>query len=118
MPKSNPYIDKAIHQAKVLRQIILKMNEKDRAIEADADEAEAELRAKQDSTDYPTKKLKDFFEGDKVDDTWEPEDKNEEILFLVDRILYKLLDYSADDKWVSDKDYDERVQLRLKEVIK
>ena len=120
--KQNPYIDKAIRQAKVLRQLVLKMNERDKAIEAKQDEAEAELKAKKEAPDYPAKKLNSFFKEDyedKVDDTWkEPEDKNEEILFLCDRVLYKLLDYSDDDKWADETDYASRTQLKLKEIVR
>ena len=98
MAKANPYIDKAIRQAKVLRQLVLRMNEKDREIEKEYDEAEAELKAKKDAPDYPADTMGKFFEEskdyeDKVIADWEPEDENEEILFLCDRVLYRLMAY-------------------------
>ena len=116
MPKPNPYIDRAIRQATVLRQIVLRMNEKDRALEAVNDEAEAQLKAKKDAPDYPAKVMGDFFDEGKdyeerVVADWEPEDENEEILFLCDRILYKLLALDA-EKWINQDDYEERTQLK------
>ena len=65
MAKPNQYIDKAIHQAKVLRQIVLKMNDKERALEAVHDEEEAQQQAKKDASDYPAKELGDFFDEGK-----------------------------------------------------
>ena len=121
MPKPNPYIDKAIRQAKVLRQIVLRMNEKDRALEAVNDEAEAQLKAKKDAPDYPAKVMGDFFDEGKdyeerVVADWEPEDENEEILFLCDRLIYKLMAHDS-DKWFNQDDYEERTQLKMKEII-
>ena len=120
MAKPNKYIDKAIHQAKVLRQIVLKMNEQDRALEAVHDEDKAQKKAKKDASDYPAKELADFFnEADYQDNVvadWEPEDENEEILFLCDRILYKLMAQDA-EKWINQDDYEERTQLKLKEIV-
>ena len=120
MAKPNPYIDKAIKQAKVLRQLVLKMNEKDRALEAVHDEEEAKLKAKQDSTDYPAEIMDKFYEADyqeKVVADWQPEDAKEEILFLADRILYKLMSADA-DKWINQDDYEEKTVLKLKEILK
>lgn len=119
--KPNQYIDKAIKQAKVLRQIVLRMNEKDRALEAAADEEEAQLKAKKDSTDYPAEIMDTFFKEDKdyqekVVADWQPEDPNEEVLFLCDRILYRLLALDA-DKWHDAPEYIERTQLKLKEIV-
>ena len=121
MANHNQYIDKAIKQAKVLRQIVLRMNEKDREIEKEYDEAEAELKAKKDAPDYPADTMGKFFdEGkdyeDKVIADWEPEDENEEILFLCDRLIYKLMAYDT-DKWFNQDDYEERTQLKLKEIV-
>ena len=120
MAKPNPYIDKAIRQAKVLRQIVLKMNEKDRQLQSTEEEAEARLKAKKDSTDYPAEVMDTFFkEADYQDNVvadWEPEDENEEILFLCDRILYKLMAQDA-EKWINQDDYEERTQLKLKEIV-
>jgi len=118
--KHNPYTSKAIQQAKILRQLVLKMNERDKTFEADADEAEAELLAKKDSTDYPAKKLNSFFKEDYDDkgDAWEPKDLNEEILFLCDRILYKLMAYDADDEaWIDADDVETKEILKLKEIV-
>ena len=121
MAKPNQYIDKAIHQAKVLRQIVIKMNEKDRALEAVHDEDKAQKKAKKDSSDYPSEMLNKFFnEADYQDNVvadWEPEDENEEILFLCDRILYKLMAQDA-EKWINQDDYEERTQLKLKEIVR
>ena len=114
---SNPYTPRAIKQAKVLRQLIIRMNEHDRVEQSKEDEAEAQIRAKKDSTDYPAKQLEKFNEdSDEVAD-WEPDTENEEILFLVDRILYKLMSYE-DDTWVNQDDYEERTQLKLQEILK
>ena len=122
MAKPNPYIDKAIKQAKVLRQLVLRMNEKDRALEAVHDEEEAQLKAKKDSTDYPVDTMGKFFdEGkdyeDQVIADYLPQDENQEILFLCDKILYKLMAYDADDKWHDAPEYIERTQLKLKEIV-
>ena len=107
----NKYISKAIHQAKILRQVVLKMNERESALE-DADE---EVEAKKASTDYPAKQLEKFNEdADEVND-WQPEG-NEEILFLCDRIIYKLLAYNKDN-WNNEDDYSSRTQLKLKEIV-
>jgi hypothetical protein len=114
---SNPYTSRAIKQAKVLRQLIIRMNEHDRIEQAEEDEEEEQIRAKKDSTDYPAKQLEKFNEdADEVAD-WEPDTENEEILFLVDRILYKLMSYE-DDTWTNQDDYEERTQLKLQEILK
>jgi len=113
----NKYISKAIKQAKLLRQVVLQMNERGKALAA-AEEAEEEsLQAKKASTDYPSKQLEKFNEDadDAVAD-WQPDDENEEILFLCDRILYKLMAQDK-DKWINQDDYDERTQLKLKEIV-
>jgi len=114
----NKYISKAIHQAKVLRQVVLKMNERDKALVAAADAEEESLQAKKASTDYPAEEFGEFFNEDANDDVadWQPEDENEEILFLCDRILYKLMAQDK-DKWINQDDYDERTQLKLKEIV-
>ena len=120
MPKPNPYIDKAIKQAKVLRQLVLRMNEKDRALEAAQDEKEEKVKEKEDSTDYPAEIMDKFYEADyqeKVVADWQPEDAKEEILFLADRILYKLMSADA-DKWINQDDYEEKTVLKLKEILK
>ena len=118
---SNPYIDRAIKQAKILRQMIIRMNDTDKALENEYEEAQAKLKAKKDDPDYPSKVLKNYLEEaseDAVDDKWVPEDENEEILFLCDRILYKLMAYDdADDRWFDQERYRERTQLKLKEII-
>ena len=115
----NPFTDRAIRQAKGLRELVIKMNDYDRAEEAKEDEEEAQVQAKKDSTDYPAKQLEKFNEEDADEEVadWAPDDTKEEILFLCDRILYKLMS-QADDKWISDTDYIERTQLKLKEVMK
>lgn len=118
----NKYISKAIQQAKVLRQVVLKMNEADRAIEKETDDAAAAIKAKKDAPDYPADTMGKFFdEGkdyeDQVIADWEPQTDNEEILFLCDRILYKLMAYDAEDKWHDAPDYIERTQLKLKEIV-
>ena len=77
MAKANPYIDKAIRQAKVLRQIVLKMNEKDRQLQSTEEEAEARLKAKKDSTDYPAEVMDTFFKEEK-----DYQEKKEELLGL------------------------------------
>ena len=119
--KPNPYISKAIHQAKVLRRVVLQMNEKERALESADDEVQAELKAKKDSTDYPAEVMDTFFKEDKdyqekVVADWEPEDPNEEVLFLTDRILYKLMSLDA-DKWINQDSYEEKTVLKLKEIV-
>lgn len=120
MANSNPYIDRAIKQAKVLRQLVLRMNDKDRALAAVHDEEEAQLKAKKDSTDYPAEVMDTFFkEADYQDNVvadWGPEDANEDILFLCDRLLYKLMSVDA-DKWINQDDYEEKTVLKLKEII-
>ena len=120
MAKPNQYIDRAIHQAKVLRQIVLKMNEKDRALEAVHDEEKAQLKAKKDSTDYPAEVMDTFFKEadyqEKVVADWEPEDPNEEVLFLTDRILYKLMSLDT-DKWIDQDSYEEKTVMKLKEIV-
>ena len=115
---TNPYTPRAIQKAKGLRQLIIRMNEHDRSEQAEEDEEEAQIRAKKNSTDYPAKQLEKFVkeESDEVAD-WEPEDENEEILFLCDRILYKLLSY-GEDTWQNVDDFDERTQLKLQEILK
>ena len=113
----NKYISKAIKQAKLLRQVVLQMTERDKALEAADDAEEESLQAKKASTDYPSKQLEKFNEDadDAVAD-WQPDDENEEILFLCDRILYKLMAQDK-DKWINQDDYDERTQLKLKEIV-
>jgi len=119
--KPNQYIDKAIKQAKVLRQIVLRMNETDRQLQSAEDEEEAKLQAKKDSTDYPAEVMDTFFKEadyqEKVVADWEPDDDKEAILFLCDRILYKLMAYDADDKWYNQEDYEEKTVLKLKEIM-
>ena len=119
MAKANPYIHKSVHQAKVLRQYILKMIEKDRALEAAQDEKEEKVKEKEDSTDYPAEIMDKFYEADyqeKVVADWEPEDANEEVLFLCNRLIYKLMSLDT-DKWFNQDDYEERTQLKLKEIV-
>ena len=114
----NKYISKAIKQAKLLRQVVLQMNERKKALEA-ADDAEEEiLQAKKASTDSPAEEFGEFFNEDANDDVadWQPADEAEEILFLCDRILYKLM-AQDEDKWEDQNDYDERTQLKLKEIV-
>jgi len=117
----NPFIDKAIKQAKILRMLVLKMNERDKDIKDKRDEAEAELQVKKDSTDYPAEVIDTFFKEadyqEKVVADWEPKDENEEILFICDRLIYKLMAYD-NDKWFPEADYEERTQLKLKEIVK
>jgi len=119
---SNPYIDRSIKQAKILRQMIIRMNDTDKALENEYEEAQDKLKAKKDHTDYPSKVLKNYLEEvseEDVDDKWVPEDENEEILFLCDRILYKLMAYDdPDDRWFDQERYRERTQLKLKEILK
>ena len=119
---SNPYIDRAIKQAKRLRQLVIRMNETDKSLETEYEEAQAKLKAKKDDPDYPSKTLEKYLEEaseEDVDDKWEPGDENEEILFLCDRILYKLMAYDdADDRWFDQDRYRERTQLKLKEILK
>ena len=119
--KPNQYIDKAIKQAKVLRQIVLRMNETDRQLQSAEDEEEAKLQAKKDSTDYPAEVMDTFFKEadyqEKVVADWEPDDEKEAILFLCDRILYKLMAYDADDKWYNQDAYEEKTVLKLKEIV-
>ena len=113
----NPYTPRAIQKAKGLRELVIRMNEHDRVEKAKEDEEEEQIRAKKASTDYPANQLEKFVkeESEEVAD-WEPEDGNEEILFLVDRILYKLMSYE-DDTWKSEDDFEERNQLKLKEIL-
>ena len=117
----NPFIDKTIKQAKILRMLVLKMNERDKDIKDKRDEAEAELQVKKDSTDYPAEVIDTFFKEadyqEKVVADWEPKDENEEILFICDRLIYKLMAYD-NDKWFPEADYEERTQLKLKEIVK
>jgi len=117
----NPFIDKSIKQAKILRMLVLKMNERDKDIKDKRDEAEAELQVKKDSTDYPAEVIDTFFKEadyqEKVVADWEPKDENEEILFICDRLIYKLMAYD-NDKWFPEADYEERTQLKLKEIVK
>ena len=118
---SNPYIDRSIKQAKILRQLVIRMNDTDRSLETEYEEAEAKLKAKKNDPDYPSKTLEKYLEEaseEDVDDKWEPEDENEEILFLCDRILYKLMSYDANDRWFDQERYRERTQLKLKEILK
>ena len=115
---SNPYKPRAIKQAKGLRQLIIRMNEHDRVEQSKEDEAEAQIRAKKDGTDYPAKQLEKFNEdADEDVADWEPDNENEEILFLCDRILYKLMSYE-DDTRTNQDDYAERTQLKLQEILK
>lgn len=127
MAKPNPYIHKAVHQAKVLRQYILKMNEKDKEIEAEFDAEIERQQAEKDNPDNIKKTLDTFFKEadyqDKVIADWQPESDNEEMLFLADRLLYKLMAYDAekwidDEKWKDEDDYEERSQLKLKEIVR
>ena len=114
----NKYISKAIKQAKLLRQVVLQMTERDKALEAADDAEEESLQAKKASTDYPAEEFGEFFNEDANDDVadWQPEEPNEEILFLCDRILYKLM-AQDEDKWIDQDGYDERTQLKLKEIV-
>jgi len=114
---TNPYTSRAIQKAKGLRQLIIRMNEHDRIEQSKEDEAEEQIRAKTDSTDYPAKQLEKFNEDAEDVADWEPEDENEEILFLCDRILYKLMSYE-DDTWQNVDDFAERTQLKLQEILK
>ena len=115
---SNPYTARAIQKAKGLRQLVIRMNEHDRIEQAEEDEAEEEIRAKKDSNDYPAKQLEKFNEdADEDVADWEPDNENEEILFLCDRILYKLMSYE-DDTWQNVDDFAERTQLKLQEILK
>ena len=105
---SNPYTARAIQKAKGLRQLVIKMNDYDRAEEAEEDAEEAQVQAKKDSTDYPAKQLEKFNEdADEDVADWAPDDTKEEILFLCDRILYKLMS-QADDRWYDQESYEER----------
>ena len=114
---TNPYTSRAIQKAKGLRQLVIRMNKHNRIEQAEEDEEEEQIRAKKDSTDYPAKQLAKFVkeESEEVAD-WEPDNENEEILFLVDRLLYKLMSYE-DDTLTNQDDFEERTQLKLQEIL-
>ena len=118
---TNPYTPRAIQKAKGLRQLVIRMNEHDRIEQSKEDEEEEQIRtkkAKKDSTDYPAKQLEKFNEdADEYVADWKPDNENEEILFLCDRIIYKLMAYE-DDTWTNQDAYAERTQLKLQEILK
>ena len=106
--------DRAIRQAKRLRQTIMKMGE----LQRDIDDEEAEEEAERQSTDYPADQLKDF--NEQTDDIFDQDAADvTEILALADQLLYRLMDFNRidGDEWVNADDTQEKTMLKLKEVL-
>ena len=93
-------VDKAIKLSQELRKIILK------GFEADQDKAAYEKS---------DKSIEDFFK-ESTDNAVSTTD----ILAQIDAIIYSLMSYSPDEDngWHPESDYDERTQMKLKEIMK
>ena len=108
--------DRAIRQAKRLRQTIMQMGE----LQRDIEEEEAEEEEERQSTDYPADQLKSF-KNEQTDDIFDQDaDDVTQILALADQLLYKIMDFNRidGDGWVNADDTMERTQLKLKEVMR
>ena len=106
--------DRAIRQAKRLRQTIMKMGE----LQRDIDDEEAEEEAERQSTDYPADQLKDF--NEQTDDIFDQDaDDVTKILAMADQLLYKIMDFNKInvDGLVNADDTEEKTMLKLKEVL-
>ena len=118
-------IDKAVNNAKALRQTILKIQERQNRLE----DIEAEEEAEKEDSDYPADELQDYMESS------EPKpippsivkpsgivelDRAEVIdsLEMADALLYKLMSFSRNNtsRWIDIDDTEERTQLKLKEI--
>ena len=107
--------DRAIRQAKRLRQTIMKMGE----LQRDIDDEEAEEEAERQSTDYPADQLK-AFKNEQTDDIFDQDaDDVTKILALADQLLYKIMDFNRidGDEWVNADDTEEKTILKLKEIV-
>ena len=93
-------IDLALKLAQELRGIILK------GFKADQDK---EAYEKSD------KSISDFFKEENGTDV-----STTDILAQIDAIIYSLMSYNPDedDGWHPESDYDERTQMKLKEIMK
>ena len=92
----------------------MKIGEKQNAIE----DMEVEKEAKKQASDYPAEELAGWIDEGTEDIFDQDNDDITEILAMADALLYKLLDFDRNNgsKWVTDTDYDERTQLKLKEI--
>lgn len=108
--------DRAIRQAKRLRQTIMKMGE----LQRDIEDEEAEEEAERQSTDYPADQLK-AFKNEQTDDIFDQDaDDVTKILALADQLLYRIMDFNRidGDEWVNADDTEEKTILKLKEVMR
>ena len=119
-------IDKAVNNAKALRQTILKIQERQNRLE----DIEAEEEAEKEDSDYPAEELADYMESSEpkpiLPSIVKPSggivelDRAEVIdsLEMADALLYKLMSFSRNNttRWIDKEDTEERTQLKLKEI--
>ena len=106
-------VDMAVDNAKVLRQAILKIQERQNKLE----DIEAEEEAEKEDSDYPADELADYM-GEAEGEGDEGRAEVIEILEMADALLYKLMEMRRNNtsRWIDKKDTEERTQLKLKEI--
>ena len=81
-------------------------------------EEEKDLVAHQTSTDYSAEKLADFMNEEGLVLIEEEGIAATHLLDMTNKLLYALLDYNRDEvDWHDEDDFDERSQLKLREVL-
>ena len=91
-------IEKAVSITKRLRSVIMKI---------------VGLEKEKENYDASDLRIQDFFEEADAD----AGSPAVNFLQMVDTLLYDLMSYDENDKWINQDDYEERTQLKLKEII-
>ena len=91
-------IEKAVHITKKLRSVIMNI---------------VGLEKEKENYDASDERIQDFFEEADAD----ADSPAVDLLAQVDTLLYDLMSYDENDKWINQDDYEERTQFKLKEII-
>ena len=91
-------IEKAVRITQQLRSVIMKI---------------VGLEKEKENYDASDERIQDFFEEADADAGSPAVD----LLAQVDTLLYDLMSYDENDKWINQDDYEERTQLKMKEII-
>ena len=91
-------IEKAVRITQQLRSVIMKI---------------VGLEKEKENYDASDERIQDFFEEADAD----AGSPAVNLLAQVDTLLYDLMSYDENDKWINQDDYEERTQLKMKEII-
>ena len=101
-------IDLAVKLAQRLQKVVMKIAEEEKNVAA----------SQAASTDYPAGKLADFINEEGLVLIEEEGIAATHLLDMTNKLLYALLDYNRDEvDWHDEDDFDERSQLKLREVF-